>query len=90
MGNPKLVYSPIQLLLANQDRIFPIGWLENVEVDLAKDNIVSDFKVIDNVDDRDSYLTFWLPFSKTSLDITPYTSKFMEKLTIDSPTMKLT
>jgi hypothetical protein len=35
MGKPKLVYSPIQLCMANQYCIYPIGRLQNVEVDLA-------------------------------------------------------
>ena len=34
-GCPPLVYSPIQLRMANQSRIFPIGRLDNVEVDLG-------------------------------------------------------
>jgi hypothetical protein len=36
MGNPKIVYSPIQLFLENQYCIYPIGRLQNVEVDLAR------------------------------------------------------
>jgi hypothetical protein len=34
--NPRLVYSPIQLCMANQYCIYPVGRLENVEVDLAE------------------------------------------------------
>lgn len=34
MGKPKLAYSPIYLRMANESRIFPIGRLDNVEVDL--------------------------------------------------------
>jgi hypothetical protein len=32
LGSPKFLYSPIQLRMANQYYIFPIGRLENVEV----------------------------------------------------------
>jgi hypothetical protein len=34
MGKPKLFYSPIQLRMANQYCIYPIGRLQNIEVDL--------------------------------------------------------
>jgi hypothetical protein len=31
MGKPNLVWSPIQLQLANRYKIYPISWLEQVE-----------------------------------------------------------
>jgi hypothetical protein len=34
MGKPKLVWSPIQLRLSNQYKIYPIGRLEQVEVNI--------------------------------------------------------
>jgi hypothetical protein len=34
MGKPKLFYSPIQLCMANKYCIYPIGRLQNIEVDL--------------------------------------------------------
>lgn len=55
MGRPRLVYSPIQLWLANQYRIDPIGRLENVEVQLGTMNTVVYFEVIEIVDEKDTY-----------------------------------
>lgn len=43
MGKPPLIFSPIQLRMANQYRIFPIGRLKNVEVDLASVKTTADF-----------------------------------------------
>lgn len=43
MGKPQLIFSPIQLRMANQYRIFPIGRLKNVEVDLAGVKTTADF-----------------------------------------------
>jgi hypothetical protein len=34
MGKQQLVWFPIQLQLENQYKISPIGWLENVEVNV--------------------------------------------------------
>ena len=34
MGKPKLRYSPIQLRLANQQRVSPMGRLSNVPIDI--------------------------------------------------------
>jgi len=45
MGSLPLVYYPIQLRMANQYRILPIGRLENVEVDLAGVRTSADFEV---------------------------------------------
>jgi hypothetical protein len=44
MGRPILVYSPMQLDMVNQYRIFPISRLENVELDLASVNTIVDFE----------------------------------------------
>lgn len=57
MGNPKLVYSPIKLRMANQYRIFPIIRLNNIEVDLAGVKTVADFEVKKIMDDKDPYPT---------------------------------
>ncbi len=53
MSKPKLVYSPVQLHMANQYRIFPIARLEDVEVSLAGVTIAGvtiavDFEVIES------------------------------------------
>jgi hypothetical protein len=55
LGKPQLTYSPIQLRMANQYCIFPIGRLENVEIDVAGVNIVVDFEVIKIMGDKDPY-----------------------------------
>lgn len=52
---PQLVFSPIQLRMANQYRIFPIGRLQNVEVYLAGVMTTTDFKVLSIMDDKDPY-----------------------------------
>jgi hypothetical protein len=53
LGKPQLTYSPIQQIMANQYCIFPIGRLENVEIDVAGVNIVVDFQVIKIMGDKD-------------------------------------
>ncbi|GLJ59365.1 hypothetical protein SUGI_1523900 [Cryptomeria japonica] len=54
MGSPRLVYS-FSLRLANQHRIYPIGRLENVEVNLGVVKTFADFEVIEVVDEKDTY-----------------------------------
>jgi hypothetical protein len=46
LGKPQLTYSPIQLIMANQYCIFPIGILKNLETDVARVETVADFEVI--------------------------------------------
>jgi hypothetical protein len=55
LGKPQLTYSPIQLRMANQYCIFPIGRLENVEIDVAGVKTVADFEVIEIMGDKDPY-----------------------------------
>jgi hypothetical protein len=56
LGKPLLTYSPIQLRMANQYCIFPIGRLENVEIDVAGVKTVADFEVIEIMGDKDPYI----------------------------------
>jgi hypothetical protein len=56
MGNPKLVYSPIQLCMAIQYCIYPIGRLQNVEVNLDGVKEIADFEVIEIIGEKDQYL----------------------------------
>ena len=51
-------YSPVQLKLANQHKVLPIGRLKGVTVDLDGVRIVADFEVIEIVDDTTPYLKF--------------------------------
>jgi hypothetical protein len=55
MGKPKLVWSPIQLRLENQYKIYPIGRLEQVEVNIEGVKTKDDFEVIEIMDDSDPY-----------------------------------
>jgi hypothetical protein len=50
LGAHKMIGGPIQLRLANQHRIYPIGRLENVEVNLGVVKTFADFEVIEVVD----------------------------------------
>jgi hypothetical protein len=55
LGKPQLTYYPIQLRMANRYCIFPIGILENVEIDVARVNTVAYFEVIKIMGDKDPY-----------------------------------
>jgi hypothetical protein len=55
LGKPRLMYSPFQLRMENQYCIFPIGRLENVEIDVVGIKIVADFEVIEIMGDKDPY-----------------------------------
>jgi hypothetical protein len=50
MGKPKLVWFPIQLRLANKYRIYPIGKLEKVEVNINGFKTKEYFEVIERMD----------------------------------------
>ena len=53
---PKLTFSPIQLRLANQQRVIPLGHLSSVLVDLDGVCNLTDFEVIEIIDDSAPYL----------------------------------
>jgi hypothetical protein len=52
MGKPKLIYSPIRIKMANQQKVIPFGRLEHVPVDIDIVRTFADFKVIEIVDDN--------------------------------------
>ena len=52
LGKPQFTYSPIQLRMANQYFIFPMGILENVEIYVVGVKIVADFEVIEIMGDK--------------------------------------
>ena len=56
MGRPTLDWSPIQLRLANQQRIVPLGRFPRVPVDIDGVRTVADFEVIEIIDDSNPYL----------------------------------
>lgn len=55
MGRPALQWSPIQLRMVNQHKIFPMGRLQGVTVDTEGVSTKIDFKVIEIVDDSNTY-----------------------------------
>ena len=55
MGRPKLVWCPIQLRLANHYRIYHVGRLQNVEINIDGIKSKEYFEVIDIVDEIDPY-----------------------------------
>jgi hypothetical protein len=57
IGELTLGYSPIQLKLANQHRVLPIGRLKGVTIDLDGVRTVEYFKVIEIVDGTTPYST---------------------------------
>jgi hypothetical protein len=50
MAKPSLVWSPIQLRLENQYRIYPIGQLEQFEVNIEGVNMKDKFELIEIMD----------------------------------------
>ncbi len=55
MGRPMLYWSPIQLRMANQQKIIPMGRLQGVIVDIDGVSALADFEVIEIVDDNNPY-----------------------------------
>jgi hypothetical protein len=55
MGEPTLGYSNVQLKLANQHRVLPIGRMKGVTVDLDGVRTKVDFEVNEIVDGTTSY-----------------------------------
>ena len=55
MAKPKLAFSPIQLKLANQQRVIPLGHLSSVPMDLDGVRSLADFEVIEIIDDNTPY-----------------------------------
>jgi hypothetical protein len=55
MGRPKLRYSPIQLKLANQQKVCPLGRLSNLPMDIDGVQSLAYFEVIEIIDDRNPF-----------------------------------
>jgi hypothetical protein len=60
MGEPTLGYSHVQLKLANQHRVLPIGRIKGVTVDLDGVGTMVYFEVIKIVDGTTTYPTLLL------------------------------
>ena len=58
MGKPQLVWSLMQLQLANQARVTPIGRVPHLVVEVEGTKTYADFDVIEVVDGGGSYLAF--------------------------------
>jgi len=57
MDKPVLQWSPIQLRMANQQKILPMGRLQGIMVDIEGTSALADFEVIEIVDDSNPYPT---------------------------------
>ena len=57
MGKPELEWSPIQLRLANQQKIVPLGRFQSVPVDIDGVTTIADFEFIEIIDDSNPYPT---------------------------------
>ena len=57
MGKLRLDWSPIKLRLTNKVKVFPIGRLSQVPVDIEGLHTFVDFEVINIVDDTNPYPT---------------------------------
>ena len=57
MAKPTLAWSPIQLRLANQQKIMPLGRLLSVPIDIDGVSTLADFEVIEIIDDSNPYPT---------------------------------
>lgn len=55
MGRPMLQWSPIQLRMENQQKIIPMGWLQGVTVDIEGTSALTNFEVIEILDDNNPY-----------------------------------
>src|SRR5271155_5504632 len=55
MGKPTLEWSHIQLRLANQQKIVPLGRFFYVPVDIDGVSTLADFEVIEIIDDSNPY-----------------------------------
>ena len=55
MGNPTLGWSSVQLRLANQAKVLPIGRVSNLVVNIEGMKTHADFDMIEVVGDGDSY-----------------------------------
>ena len=56
MGKPQLNWSPIQLKLANQLKVLPIGRMNQVPVEVESLRIYAYFEVIDIVNDTNPFI----------------------------------
>lgn len=58
MVKPTLQWSPIQLQMANQQKILPMGKLQGIILDINGTSPWMDFKVIEIMDTNNPYPTF--------------------------------
>jgi hypothetical protein len=80
MGKPKLIYSPIRLMMDNHQVVSPFGRLEHVPVDIDGLRKFAYFEVIEIVDDSCPYLVLlgidWAFNNLTIVDLKKRIMKF--------------
>lgn len=88
MGRPKLVWSPIQLRLANQFKIYHVGRLENVLVDLDGVHSSAYFELVELEDETKPYPALlgidWAFNNNAIINLKKWT------MTFESESLKLT
>ena len=79
MGNPTLGWSPVQLQLANQAKVQPIGHVSNLVVDVEGMNTYVDFDVIEVVDGGGSYpVLLGIGWDNYSMEFINFKKRFMK------------
>ena len=58
MGNPQLVWSPVQLRLENQAKVSPIGRVPHLPIEMEGLKTYAQFEVIEIADNTNPYPTF--------------------------------
>ena len=83
MGRPTLQWSPIQLRMANQQKIFPMGRLQGVTVDIEGARAQAYFEAIEIVDDNNPCLTLlgidWATDMNRVINLKKYKMTFDKK-----------
>ena len=80
MNKPRLNWTSIQLRLANQSKVLPIGRLSQVPMDVEGLRTYSDFEVIDIIGDTNPYPTLlgidWEIYNQTIINFKKRISSF--------------
>jgi hypothetical protein len=88
MGDTNLIYSPIQLWMANQYYIYLVGRMKFFEVDLDGVKTIVDFGIIEIMGEKDPYPTLldidWVNENYVVIDIK------RENMTLEYDDMKIT
>lgn len=92
MFKPLLQWSPIQLRMANEQKILPMGRLQGIMVDIEGASMLVDFEVIEIVDDRNPYPVLlginWVTYMNGVINLKKCKNDFLEKVTVHSDTCR--